>query len=199
MAGAAPLGSIEEFLGSAHIFSLALTEVVEAALLRSVAAGKLTPAQMKVLKLVSQAKGQTVCAIATFLDVSNAAASKAIDRLVRRGFLRRDEGQDRRSSHLALTEEGATALAEFETARNRRLAPVFSRLPDETLRQVSQALEQLAAGIVSTSPHPERVCLQCGVYFEERCLLHGAVRPGCQYRRRTPRPATPPPQGGKFE
>lgn len=199
MAGVVPPGAIEEFLGSTHIFTLALTEVVEAALLRSVGAGKLTPAQMKVLKLVSQAKGQTVCEIAAFLDVSNAAASKAIDRLVRRGFLRRDEGKDRRSSHLALTEEGAAALADFETARNRRLAPIFGRLPDETLRQVSRTLEQLAAGIVTTSPYPEKVCLQCGVYFEERCLLHGAVRPGCQYRRRTPRPVTEPPQGGKFE
>ena len=181
------------------MFSLALTEVVEATLLRSVAAGKLTPPQMKVLKLVSQAQGQTVGVIATFLGVSAAAASKAIDRLVRRDFLSRGAGKDRRSSDLALTAEGAQALAEFEAARSQRLAEVFGRLPGEALRQAGRTLEQLAAGIVSTSANPEEVCLQCGVYFDERCVLHQAVRPGCQYRRRNGRQASRAAQGGKFE
>ncbi len=191
---------IDEFLGSTHVFSLALTDVVESALLRSAADGRLTPAQMKVLKLVSQANGQTISAVATFLGVSTAAASKAVDRLVRRGFLSRGEGRDRRSCELSPTPAGQRALQEFEAARMHRLSGVFARLSPEELRSAARTLDRLAAGMVSTSGSPAEVCVQCGVYFAERCLLHEAVQRRCHYRKKRARTAeNAPQQGGKFE
>jgi len=190
---------IDEFLGSTHVFSLALTDVVESALLRSAGAGRLTPAQMKVLKLVSQASGQTVSAVAIFLGVSAAAASKAVDRLVRRGFLSRGEGRDRRSSELTPTAAGQRALREFEAARMHRLSDVFAQLSADELRSAARTLDRLAAGIVSTSGSPADVCVQCGVYFKERCLLHEAVQRKCRYRQKRAQAAGSAPQGGKFE
>jgi DNA-binding MarR family transcriptional regulator len=140
------------------MLAVALAEVVDQALLRDVAAGQLTPAQLKVLKLISQADKPTVGAVATFLGVSYAAASKAIDRLVRRGFLRRAEGkQDRRASELELTREGVRMLAAFATVRNRRLAEVFERFSPKELRRAARLLDQLAAGILAASPAPDRV------------------------------------------
>jgi DNA-binding MarR family transcriptional regulator len=165
---------IEDFLGSTHVFALALTHVLEETLLREVAAGQLTPAQMKVLKLTSQAQDPTVGDVAAFLGVSGAAASKAIDRLVRRGFLARAAGKaDRRASELAVTPAGQCMLAAFENVRKRRLAEVFERYSPEELRRAAELLDQLATSIVATSAHPAEVCLQCGVYFKERCLAHG--------------------------
>ncbi len=191
-------GLIEKFLGSTHIFALALNDVLEDNLLRDVAAGQLTPAQMKVLKLVSQAKNPTVGDVAAFLAVSNAAASKAVDRLVRRNFLRRMEGkEDRRASELAVTASGRRVLAEFEAARRRWLAQVFRRISAEHLELTAGVLYELASSIVATSANPEEACLQCGVYFKDRCLLHDAVRGTCQYRQRKSRQGTRPPQGGK--
>ncbi|MGO9096755.1 MAG: MarR family winged helix-turn-helix transcriptional regulator [Bryobacteraceae bacterium] len=187
---ASDAGLIEDFLGSTHIFALALTHVLEETLLRDVAAGQLTPAQMKVLKLTAQAQAPTVGDVATFLGISDAAASKAIDRLVRRNFLQRIETQaDRRSSHLAVTPAGRCMLAAFETVRRRRLAEVFDQFPPEELHRTAQLLDQLAASIVSTSGKPGEICLQCGVYFKERCLLHGAASQNCQFRSRKPRQA----------
>lgn len=191
-------GLIENFLGSTHLFALALTDVLEDNLLREVAAGQLTPAQMKVLKLVSRAKEPTVGNVATFLAVSNAAASKAIDRLVRRDFLKRAEGkEDRRSSELAVTSGGRRVLAEFEAARRRWLAQVFRRISAEDLELTAGVLYELASTIVATSANPEEICLQCGVYFKDRCLLHEAVRGTCQYRQGKSRQSTRLPQGGK--
>jgi DNA-binding MarR family transcriptional regulator len=190
-------GLIENFLGSTHMFALALNDVLEDNLLRDVAAGQLTPAQMKVLKLISQAKQPTVGDVATFLAVSNAAASKAIDRLVRRNFLKRAEGkEDRRASELAVTASGRRVLAEFEAARRRWLAQVFRRVSTEHLKLAAGVLYELASSIVATSANPEEVCLQCGVYFKDRCLLHDAVRGTCQYRQKKSRQGTRLPQGG---
>jgi DNA-binding MarR family transcriptional regulator len=191
---------IENFLGSTHVFALALTHVLEETLLREVAAGQLTPAQMKVLKLTSQANEPTVGDVASFLGVSDAAASKAIDRLVRRGFLKRAAGKDdRRASELAVTPAGQCMLAAFETVRSRRLAEVFERYSPEELHRSAKLLDHLAASIVATSANPAEVCLQCGVYFKERCLIHDATSQSCHYRQRKSRQAARVAHGGQTE
>ncbi|HOK48286.1 MAG TPA: MarR family transcriptional regulator [Bryobacteraceae bacterium] len=190
-------GLIEKFLGSTHLFTLALTEVLEENLLREAESGRVTPAQMKVLKLVSRAKEPSVGDVASFLGVSDAAASKTIDRLVRNGLLERTPGkQDRRSSELALTPRGRRVLEKFESGRQRWLAQVFQRIPAQRLEVSAGVLSELASMIVATSSNSGQICLQCGVYFEDRCLLHEAVRQTCQYRKKS-RQSTRLPQGGR--
>src|SRR5512142_2915279 len=98
------LRAIDDFLGSAHVFASAVNDIVEARLLRDVAGDQITVSQLKLLKLVAMTDAQTIGDVASFLGVSNAAASKAVDKLVRRKLLRRDEGEtDRRVIHLSLT------------------------------------------------------------------------------------------------
>ena len=84
---------IHEFVGSAHLFSSALTEVLQAGLLRRVAGPRLNFSQLKLLQLLSVAKTQTIGELAAFLGVSNAAASKMVDKLVQRGFLAARRGE----------------------------------------------------------------------------------------------------------
>lgn len=85
---------IDDFLGSAQVFALAFQGVFEEALLEEIAAVKISLTQMRVLKLLAQSAAETVSDIAAFLGVSNAAASKTIDRLVRRDLLKhRDSGR----------------------------------------------------------------------------------------------------------
>lgn len=185
MVNAVQADLIEDFLGSTHTFALALADVMEGRLLRETTQGQLTSAQIKLLKLIEQADGQTVGDVASFLGVSNAAASKIVNRLVRRSFLKRGEAAtDRRTSELGLTAAGRQLLGEYETARRRRLTQVFREFSAEELQHTAQVLDQLAGSIVTHSANPEEVCLQCGVYFKERCLLQELMRRDCQYRQR---------------
>jgi DNA-binding MarR family transcriptional regulator len=185
MADAIPAELIEDFLGSTHIFALALGNVMEGKLLREVARGQLTSTQIKVLKLISTADGQRVGDAASFLGVSNPAASKIIERLVARGFLRRtDSSVDRRSSTLSLTPSGRHALADYQGARARRLLHVFRECTAEELKEAAIVLDRLAASLVTQSVNPEDVCLQCEIYFRERCLMQEVVQRNCQYRER---------------
>lgn len=75
---------LHEFVGSAHLFSSALTEILQAGLLRQVGGENLSFSQLKLLQLLSVANTQTIGELAAFLGVSNPAASKMVEKLVQR-------------------------------------------------------------------------------------------------------------------
>jgi DNA-binding MarR family transcriptional regulator len=185
MASAKTPELVNEFLGSMHVLASAVGGVMEDALLQEVAGSQLTVSQLRLLKLVARAEAQTIGDIAASLGVSNAAASKAADRLVRRKLLRRTEGEsDRRAILLSLTEAGKRLMRLYEAARDKKLEKVFKQFPLEDLRKTAAMMERLAVSIVSHNANPEEVCLQCKIYFREKCLMREIARHDCFYDRR---------------
>lgn len=127
----------------------------------------------------------TIGDVAAFLSVSNAAASRAVDKLVRRRLLRRAEIQeDRRSSQLSLTEASRKLLAAYEEARHKRASVAFAQFSEEELRQTSELLDRLAGAIVNPSADPEHLCMQCEIYYREKCRFGELGRRNCFYQRR---------------
>jgi DNA-binding MarR family transcriptional regulator len=172
--------AIEEFLGSAYIFAVALGNVLEADILREVVGAQLTSAQIRVLKLIARGQTRSVGDVAKLLGVSNPAASQTVDRLVRRKLVRRTEREtDRRANELELTAAASRILAEYEDERGRRLEQVFREVPLEDLRKTALLLDQVAASIVTHSVNPEEVCLHCEVYLQERCPLREVSNRTC--------------------
>ncbi len=187
---------IDEFLGSAHIFAAAVRDVVESKILEIVAGPRLTVSQIKLLKLVAMTESLMIGDVAAFLGVSNAAASKAVDKLVRRGLLRRTESEkDRRAMNLGLTPPSRKVLAAYEAAKRRKLAQVFRGFPAAGLRRAAQLLDRLSANIVDHSANPEELCLKCGIYFRERCLVRQLVQRNCFYVRKQQRRLVRVPSG----
>ncbi len=177
------LRAIDDFLGSAHVFASTINVAVEARLLREVAGDQVTVSQLKLLKLVAITDAQTIGDVALFLGVSNAAASKAVDKLVRRKLLRREEGEkDRRVIHLSLTPASRRLLSAYEEGKLQRLQSVFENFSEEDLRRTSELLDRLSAGIVEQDG-AEEMCLQCGIYFRERCLVRQIAKRNCFYKR----------------
>lgn len=191
-----------DFLGSTQVFATAVTDVIEERLLREVAGPQFTHSQFKLLKLVASTDALSIGDVAAFLGVSNAAASKAVDKLVRRKMLVRTQGVvDRRAAVLALTPRSRRLLAAYEEAKNRKLAEVFQAFAPEELERMTEILDRLSAGIVNHHARPEEVCLQCGIYFREKCLLQKLIGRRCFYAlhrsRRTPADAElPAPEPG---
>jgi len=169
---------IDEFVSSAHVFSMAVSDLLEQRVLRDLAEAQLTSSQLKALRLASQFQDQTVSDIAAFLGVSSAAASQAVDRLARRKLL------ERRAGELALTEAGRRLLDDYQSARKRRLARIFRQFPAPVLRKTVEVLDRLAGAIVMQSGDPEEVCLQCSIYLRNRCLLQEVVRRSCSHHQR---------------
>lgn len=186
-----------EFLGSARVFAWSVREVLERGVLQEIGAKKLTFSQLKLLYLVAHTDGfTTIGDAAAFLGVSNAAAGKTVDKLVRRRYLRRAEIQDnRRSSQLSLTETSRKLLAAYEAVRDERAAQVFADFSPEELRRTAELLDRLAGAFVQQQTDPDHVCLQCEIYYREKCRFCDLGRRNCFYQRRK---AEKPETAGDF-
>jgi DNA-binding MarR family transcriptional regulator len=188
---------MNEFLGSSQIFALAIGQVIEAELWREAADNKLAVSQLKVLKLINLPGGHTISEVAAFLGVSKAAASKAVDKLVRRTLLHRSEGEkDRRVIFLSLTEAGRCLLETYNHATRKRLAEVFGQFSREELKQVVSLLDRLSTQIVNHSARPEELCVQCGIHHRQTCLLRQRLGRMCLYLRQRERSGSSPDMPG---
>jgi DNA-binding MarR family transcriptional regulator len=175
---------IYDFLSSARVFAKAVRDVIEADVLREVAGDKLTTSQLKLLYLVAQTESVTIGEAAYFLSVSSPAASKTVEKLVRRRLLRRNDIRgDRRSSELSLTEQAQRLLAGYETARNQRATEIFSQYSPEVLRDTAEVLDHLAAGISKQRAGTKQggTCLQCEIYFRSNCRFGKFGNCQCYY------------------
>ena len=171
---------------------LSVNNVIEERLLREVGPPQLTFSQFKLLKLVALTDAQTIGDVAAFLNVSNAAASKAVDKLVRQSLLVRQEAQsDRRAIQLFLTASSRRVLAAYNTAKDRKLASVFRQFSAQDLQRTADLLDRLSAGIVDHTAQAEEICLQCGIYYRKKCLVRQLVRRNCIYHRQRSRKNTP--------
>lgn len=171
-----------DFLAGARVFARAVRDVFEAAVLREVAGDKVTFPQLKLLYLVSQTGSVTVGDAAAFLGVTSAAASKAVEKLVRRRLLRRNDIQgDRRTSQLSITEASRKLLEAYEAARNQKAAEIFAQYSPEQLRYTAELLDRLAAEICKQTTSRDEVCVQCEVYFREECRFGKFGQRNCFY------------------
>lgn len=187
---------ISDLLGSAHVFAAAIRHVMEDKVLRSVAGEKATFTRLKVLKLLSLGESHTVGDIAIFLSVSAAAASKTVDKLVRRGYVdRKEDAQDRRAAQLLLTDSGRRVLENYERERNARMAKAFIDYTSADIRKATEVLDRLSNAVMNQAAHPEKACLHCGIYFHRNsksmhysgCRVHKTA--ACDYLKHRQRSA----------
>jgi DNA-binding MarR family transcriptional regulator len=162
---------LNDFLGSAQIFTSAVNDLMVGELKEAIG-DDVTYPQIKLLKMVSLTEGYTVSNVAQFLGVSTAAASRAVERLVRRGLVNRAEAaEDRRAVRLSPTSKGQSVLAEYQRASSKALQAVFGHLSCEQLQQTGDLLDRLSVSIVERADGAEEVCFRCGIHFRDRCLL----------------------------
>jgi DNA-binding MarR family transcriptional regulator len=190
---------IYEFLSGARVFAKAVRDVIESEVLQEVAGSKLSVPHLKLLFLVAHADQVTIGDAAAFLGVSNPAASKTVEKLVRRRLLRRSDIQeDRRSSHLSLTELSRRLLETYEVARNRKAAEIFSQYSPDILRHTAELLDHLACGIASQriSLQQGEACMQCEIYYRQDCRFGQLGGHKCFYQLHQKEQQDQPAAGG---
>jgi DNA-binding MarR family transcriptional regulator len=186
-AGSACNSAVElsnEFLSSARVFGTSVREVIERDVLREVSGGSLSFSQLKLLYLVAHTDILRIGDAAAFMGVTCAAASKAVDKLVRRRLLKRNAPQeDRRIIRLSLAEKGRELMKTYQTSRDYRAALVFSQFQPEEIRQAAELLDHLAGAIIGGSAEPDKICMQCEIYFREHCRYGAFGLRTCFYQR----------------
>ncbi len=180
MAANSRIQLIQDVLGSAHIFASAVNDLMEERL-KAVSGEQLSFSQLKLLKLVARTESYKIGEVAAFLRVSNAAASKAVDRLVRRGFLVRNQvADDRRAVELALTSPGRRLLEQYEEVTRKTLDEVFGQVSEGRLEQTAELLDALSVNLVERE-EDARACFRCSIYFREKCLLRSKTQRTCHF------------------
>ena len=179
MARATRKDLVRQLVGSVQILSSAVDELLQAQI-EEVVGSDLTLSQVHLLKLVAATDPPRIGAVAEFLGVSNAAASKAVDRLVRRKLMRRKEvPADRRAFRLSLTAEGKRVLAGYERAREKALQAAFARVSGRDLEATAATLDQMSARVVEQHEEPGDVCLRCGIFYRDACVIREVTKRTC--------------------
>lgn len=181
---------IQQVMGASHVFCTTVSELLERAL-GEASDEQLVLSQVKLLLLVGR-PGQRfkVTDVADFLGVTNAAASRSIDRLVQRGLIDRTVSkEDRRAVDLALTAESERLLERFQEVRNRELLRVLGEYPEDKLRAVISLLDELSVRLAELEEGEGERCLRCGVHFREGCVMRDVLDRECIVSRELYGPA----------
>lgn len=149
----AKIALIQQVMAASHVFCTAADEVLERTLAEA-SGGQLALSQIKLLLLVGR-PGQRfkVTDLASILGVTNAAASRAIDRLVQRGLIERSVSrEDRRAVDLTLTPASRVLLDRFVELRDSALLELLGEHAPETLQAAAELLSELSAGLARSTP-----------------------------------------------
>lgn len=104
-----------------------------------------TPTQLRILVLVERTPGTNLTAIAEALDVHPSNATRAVDRLVRAGFVARTESErDRRNLVLRLTDDGEALLHRVMEHRRRAFERVLRQMGPDERESLAAALAAFA-------------------------------------------------------
>ncbi len=104
----------------------------------------LSMAQFGILMQLYYHKGCQITGISSQMQISGAAASQLVDKLVQAGLIARDEDpSDRRVRQIRLTESGRRMVQQSLESRHAMLHRVIEELSPAEAQQVSQAMRIL--------------------------------------------------------
>ncbi len=114
-------------------------------LFRYVRGTGLSMPQFNVLMALYYKENCAVSDLSERMEITLAAASQLVDRLVQSGLLERvEDPQDRRSKRLSLTPKGRAMVETGINLRFRWMDNVVKHLEIEEIQQISQAIERLS-------------------------------------------------------
>lgn len=131
----------------------------------------LTQVQLSCIRFAHLHPEPSVGLIADGLGVSDAAAAKLIDRLVKKGLLIREEDpQDRRVLKIKLTETGCKMLESVCSMENEYFGSVFKRMSVKSLQDLERGIVEFLKIALEKPEQVDEICLKCGWSHELDCV-----------------------------
>ena len=171
------------FLHNTHIFASMVREILEEKYFRQATDLNITFSQFNLIRLIAINGEHQIREIANFLGVSQAAASKNVDKLVRLGLVKRQVQQgDRRASSLSLTVRSKNIIQKYEALKEEKLKDVLDGFSPSELRTLTRGLQKISFLILEREQDFGDICMKCNAYYTESCRLQ-ALADGCIYTR----------------
>jgi DNA-binding MarR family transcriptional regulator len=147
-----------------------IVKVIEPGL-DGLADNQLTQVQLSCLRFALLHPEPSVGDIAAGMLISDAAAAKLIDRLVRKNLLIREENPvDRRVLKIKLTEAARKMLKEVNEGEEKRFRWILDRMKPEETQTLQNGLAAFLQAALETPEEIDRVCLKCGWSHLPDCL-----------------------------
>lgn len=163
-----------------HIVSSVVREILEADPLVQAGGAGVTPRQLQLLEFIAVA-GHRIDDVAKFLRVSPPAATKAVDKLERRGLVARTGcAGDRRVRLLECSPEGLELVTRYRALQQETLAGALGGFADEELSRLAALLERYSRALISAETRGDGLCLRCSGYYDPDCPLQFSQH-GCAY------------------
>jgi len=129
--------------------------------------------QLQCLRYLHQQGELKMGEISEGLAISDPAASKLVDRLEKKGLVkRRPCATDRRASRVALTEEGFRLIEGFRERRSARLEAVLARMEPADRRALITGIERFIEAALTDEKSLRGACLRCGREHDLDCILN---------------------------
>lgn len=130
----------------------------------------LTQVQLSCIRFAHLHTEPSVGMIADGLGVSDAAAAKLIDRLVKKRLLTREEDpQDRRVLKIKLTEAGQKLLEDVSSLETKYFSSILQRMPSESLTELEHGIIGFLKTALEKPEQIDEICLKCGWSHELDC------------------------------
>lgn len=151
------------FEKTAKLFCQSIVQLVIAPPLEVLSKSELTEVQLSCIRFVHTHSEPSVGAIASGMAISNAAAAKLTDRLVKKHLLSREEDpRDRRVLKIKLTPEGTRLLEEIDRVESDQFRGIVSRMAPEDMEALQRGLAGFLRAALEDETQVNQVCLRCG-------------------------------------
>lgn len=131
---------------------------------------QVTPAQLVALRYLSLNESSLMSDVAEGLGISFPAATKTVDRLVRKELASRvEDPHDRRVVRIKLTERGKQLVSEVYEERSRRFAAVLERLDTAARDTLQRSMASFISAAIDDKDTVSTICLHCGSQHHESC------------------------------
>jgi DNA-binding MarR family transcriptional regulator len=114
----------------------------------------------------------TACEFARILNISNAAVSKIVHRLVELDMVRRDtHPNDRRRVALVIRPAGVDLLQRYEQIAGEKIERILATFSIAEKEQLLAYMQRLVQNTLAHEQDIDAICFQCGGGCGETCVV----------------------------
>ena len=178
--------TVDGLLKALSVLSRAVDEILESGAANGapeLQIANLSRSKAQMLRLLEQQGGQTATQAARFLGVTKPAVTQLINGMVRSKLVDRSPSRrDRREVRLKLAKGGRNVLQLLRRKQHHLLRNAIRMTTGADPDRWSAVLFEVAGALTRSDRAYERLCLQCGAYADESCILVGGDAE-CLFRR----------------
>jgi DNA-binding MarR family transcriptional regulator len=162
------------------LFVSVLAKALTERMLNERFAGQVTSAQVHGLRYLAHNEERLMSDLANGLGISYPAATKTVERLVKKGLVSREsDPADRRVVKVRLTTAGDQLIRDIDGARSQMLTAVLTRLAPEDREALLQGMSAFIAASLQQIEDGHLladICLHCGDAHQAGCPVAEALQ-----------------------